>query len=238
MVVRRFLLKHKSRISLDISNLWSSIHHILTYGPLVEKGWKDLGGIDCFNSIPLRTHILESAAWMFLALFFYVITNVKQGFRSQYRAITIDISCCKRSSLVRLIELFVGLILVAVLVAIAYFKVQTKAGIIFLQPCHIICACEAYAMLFPNNPYSVFIAMYFLPPVAASMMALIFPEADDLQFPFEIEIFWIEHWLIILLPIYLLIRQKWDWCKICEYETLPYDSDWVMLVFIVTFSCT
>ena len=193
---------------MNISNLWSFLHHTLTYGPLVEKGWKDLGGIDCFNSIPLRTHVLESSGWIFVGLLFYVMTNVKQVFHSQYHAIATDISSCKRSPPVRFIEIFLGLILIAVFLAIAYFKIHTNAGIFLIQPCHIICACEAYAMLFPTSPYSTFIAIYLLPAMSGSIMALIFPENDDLQLPFEVEIFWIEHWLIVLLPIYLLIRQN------------------------------
>lgn len=257
---------------------WSTLHRSLTHGPLVEKGWRDLGGQECMDMIPLHIHILESGFWLLFAFIFYLFTNVSHVFREQYQIIEKEISVFLSSSgisssppplLPSKVETMLGYLLLLIFICLVGYKFYSLAGIFILQPCHCICLLEAYVLLSsphtaavvgvsarvsgseserktindcitseidsnhtqtsantktvttssssPSANISVLpikarvivanmIPIYLLPAMSGSIMALVFPENDDLLLPFEQEMFWIEHWLIVLLPLYLLMR--------------------------------
>lgn len=200
-----------------------SILERLTYRPRLEMP------NNCFDSISLKHHIIESSLWLSICVFFYYYFNLPSLWKQQSLLFTSTAAVAgaptRRSNesnnnatndyqnyrwFVRCTEIVVGSGLILIGLCILCCKIISFSGVYAIQPCHLTCFVEGIALLLNPQESSIptFIAIYLLPSLFGANLALIFPDTVGLELPYELELFWIEHWLIVIVPLYLLLRNN------------------------------
>ena len=96
-----------------------------------------------------------------------------------------------------------------------YFKTNSKALIIvLLQPCHVILLLEGIAVV-SRSTLGVKISLFILPALIGTLLAMLFPDTSGLEQFLEEPSYWVQHYLIQAVPLYLLCRRnlsKWLGC--------------------------
>lgn len=85
------------------------------------------------------------------------------------------------------------------------FKFATRTVIYILNPCHITTLMQIY-LLACNKPTKSSTVLFRLQMnyLNGPLLAFMFPETDSRQLPLEASIYWIQHALMCIIPIYLL----------------------------------
>lgn len=85
------------------------------------------------------------------------------------------------------------------------FKFATRTVIYILNPCHITTMLQIY-LLACNKPKKSTTALFRIQMMYLNgpLLAFMFPETDSRQLPLEAAVYWIQHALMVIIPIYLL----------------------------------
>jgi hypothetical protein len=102
---------------------------------------------------------------------------------------------------------------------ICYYKFNMSSLINLIQPCHLILLLEGIALV-SDGPLGIMIATLILPSLTGTLLAIFFPDTSGLHQPFEEQSYWIQHYLIITVPIYLLQRRRNVACDMCSPTTI------------------
>lgn len=201
----------------------------------LEKGgvW---GGPECISSVSFVTHYKEFILWSCIILTIYLAFNLGDFYSDLKQKIIDDIAAIKKnnngkliSSKQRFFEIIVGLIHMAICCHLFYCKYTISSLINLLQPCHVICFIQGIALL-RNDHVTILISLFVLPALIGTLLAMLFPETNGLDLPFEIESYWIQHYFIQLVPIYLLIKANGLGLKYFSFKSV------LMGVWILTFA--
>jgi len=84
------------------------------------------------------------------------------------------------------------------------FKLSSKQVIYLLQPCHLTTAFQIYLLAAPANKHTTTLFRVHLGFLNGAVLALLFPATDVYLLPFELEVFWIQHIMMIVAPLYLI----------------------------------
>ncbi|KAK9701974.1 hypothetical protein K7432_011464 [Basidiobolus ranarum] len=149
-----------------------------------------------------RQHTIEFLAYTIVyslaAAYFY-----NRGFR--YAKISV-LSEDSSRTLGETLLLF-GLILSFVLVSI--HKLVTDNVIFLLQPCHVSLLLLIIVLVYPKSrrfPHVLF--NVYLNIMWGTIMALLFPDYRSFTVFLEVENFHLEHWIILLSPLYIFYTRK------------------------------
>ena len=87
------------------------------------------------------------------------------------------------------------------------YKFSSKQLIWLLNPCHITTMAQIYLLAVPSESWSGNQTIYkiMLHTLHGPLAALLFPATESLILPFEAELYFIQHGMIILVPIYFLV---------------------------------
>jgi hypothetical protein len=187
--------------------LLSKIYLYLASGA-IAKGW---GGQECYNSIPLSLHLYESTTWVIFLFLFRKFMNGRKWFESLTTNIRAGLAEFQKEypsgNPFRPLELLVGTIHVGMFCQLIYFKYNDHALIYLFQPCHMILLLTGIALL-SEGLLGVLISLFILPSLTGTSLAMIFPEVTGLIQPFELHAYWVQHYLIQSVPLYLLLRRN------------------------------
>jgi len=86
------------------------------------------------------------------------------------------------------------------------YKLASKQLIWLLNPCHMTSFIQMYLLAVPSELWSGNQTIYkiMLHTLHGPLAAVLFPVTESLILPFEPEIYYIQHWIILLVPLYLL----------------------------------
>nr|ADD38346.1 Transmembrane protein 164 [Lepeophtheirus salmonis] len=89
------------------------------------------------------------------------------------------------------------------------YKIVSKQVIFLWMPCHLITICQIYLLtsllLGKETLYNEYIFRIMLHFLHGPFTALLFPVTDCLRLPYEVEVYWIQHFFILCLtPLYLM----------------------------------
>ena len=89
------------------------------------------------------------------------------------------------------------------------YKFATKQLIFLMNPCHVTSLVQVYLLAMPSDYFGWHNGLYktMLHYLHGPTAAMLFPVTEPLQLPFEKEIYWIQHVLILLVPAYFML---WD----------------------------
>lgn len=172
----------------------------------LEKGgtW---GGPECALAVPLETHIYESSAIVAICLIILVVFQFPKRLSELKKRIQADLLVSRSSGLERAFEIIVGTIHILMFLQILYYKWNIFSLINMIQPCHVILLLQGIALL-STDTTGVLITSFILPALTGTLLAMLFPETGGLDQPFEMEAYWLQHYLIQSVPIYLLLRRN------------------------------
>ena len=87
------------------------------------------------------------------------------------------------------------------------FKFASKQLIWLFNPCHVTSLIDIYCLAMPVDAFrlnnSLFVMTLFT--LHGPIAAMLFPTDGGLVLPFESEIYWIQHILLVLVPLYFLL---------------------------------
>ncbi|KRY34876.1 Twinkle protein, mitochondrial [Trichinella spiralis] len=159
------------------------------------------GGDECFHYLTVYQRLVETAlvlpvAILQLCYIWPKARSMEVPHAPNFRAYN---NCKKLGS-------FLLFILILVFAVEVSYKVRTGSLIFLLNPCHVATMLEILLfcenLLPPSVARLVFaLAMYFLP---GATLALLFPVVTSRKLPGEVCIYWIQHLIIVLCPVYLL----------------------------------
>ena len=88
------------------------------------------------------------------------------------------------------------------------FKLVNKALIQMFFPCHVVSMCWIYILASPPTRFNVSLYRCVLHYTHGTLLAILFPVDDIRKLPFERENYWLQHYLILLLPLYMVVFER------------------------------
>jgi len=121
-----------------------------------------------------------------------------------------------------------GLVMIGMWLQVFYYKYNIKSLVNLLQPCHVILLLQGVALL-SNEYIGSLISVLTLPFITGASLAILFPDTTGLTQPFEETSYWIQHYIILTMPIYLLLRNGYAGLKASSFSATC-ASSWIVVV--------
>jgi hypothetical protein len=217
--------------SLKSQGVGTAIHDLLVAGPLKHGGsW---GGVACRAHLSLPRHVLESTFWMLVCYVTFHLFNLGKRLNDLRAVAKIELDRPLNASTSRILDRLLATVHFAMFGQLIYYKWNFSSLINLIQPCHVILFLEGVA-LSSDGPLGVMITTIILPALSGTFLALLFPDTTGLDQPYEEISYWIQHYLIILVPIYLLQRSNGVACRLCSNYTIGIGI-WILAILHFSF---
>jgi hypothetical protein len=191
-----------------MSSFKEQLYEVFVSGAIV-KGWS---GPECIAYVPVVTHAIEDTAWMVIAFVVYKRFKFRETWDTMRKSIDGDLMASSKKGegshpLGRAFEVVVAMIYFVLFAGIVYNKIMSNTLSYIVQPCHLVMVAQGVALL-SKNSWGVMLSMCMLPFLTGTLLAMLVPDTDGMDMPFEKEIYWLEHYLIQSMPVYLLCRSN------------------------------
>jgi hypothetical protein len=104
-------------------------------------------------------------------------------------------------------ERLLALALAASLALVIYFKTTTGRGWFLLMPCHYFSCIQVYLLLAPRSAWTERVFNHYIYIVWPQIMAVIFPDTTGYSCDIEMYLYWVQHTLLIVIPLYTLVMR-------------------------------
>lgn len=220
------------------SGLLYLIHEMIFSGGIKKGGtW---GGPVCAAHVPYDSHVSEVLLWVLLSVSIYFTFNIPGIIQSIKKSSQEIGHSCKVSLFWKQVDFLVASIHFGMWLQVLYYKINLKSLVNLLQPCHLSLLLNGSAVLFDGLP-GVLCTIIGLPLSIGAVMALAFPATEGLDQPYEKLSFFIQHWILVAVPFYLVSRKNFTVASIFSFRCLLLANWVVMLVhwffFVVSAAC-
>ncbi|KAJ8310312.1 hypothetical protein KUTeg_012177, partial [Tegillarca granosa] len=153
------------------------------------------GGDDCVDFLSIRQRIIES-------IFVVIISGVVL-----YRAVTRLTLPEKLVPADRLDHCGKRILLVVMCLTFGIelgFKFATQQMIYILNPCHLVTMLQIFCLAAPPSRLVTAVFRFHIHILTGAPIAILFPVINTRLLPFETEVYYIQHILMLVIPFYLM----------------------------------
>eukprot|EP00658_Telonema_sp_P-2_P075354 TRINITY_DN6487_c0_g2_i2.p1 TRINITY_DN6487_c0_g2~~TRINITY_DN6487_c0_g2_i2.p1 ORF type:complete len:282 (+),score=34.01 TRINITY_DN6487_c0_g2_i2:33-878(+) len=179
------------------------------------------GGPDCIAQVSIPVRLLYSLPLLLIA--WYVWPRCSPRCLAQAK----EADWSKHSWWRTAARKGIGMVQIISLAAMIVYKYHSNTLIYVLMPCHFVGFAQAYLCFYQSLPtFRIFIHYG----TYGALVGLLLPELSTLKLPWEIPFFFLEHGLLLVVPIILC------WCGAYSVEPLSEmcycQCAWALNVFV------
>lgn len=192
------------------------------------------GGKECIDSIPIQTHMMESVTWVSICLVLSAVLNISSFFKTTNDATVAYFKNNQRSTWSNILNTALGFVHLSKFGLLIFYKLNIKSLINLFQPCHMIMLLQGVALL-SKTTLGVNITLIMIPALVGCFVAMITPDTSGLHQQYEVEAYWAQHVLILLVPFYLLMRDDFLIARLAGFRTVFIGLWFLTLIHFVFF---
>jgi len=202
------------------------------YEIVISGGYKkggSWGGAECGSYVDADIHIKESCVWLIFMGILYVLLKFNDKVKQLDKQIQqeLDVEIPRRPTVYRILDIALATIAFTNWFMVLYYKINLRSLINLLQPCHLVLLAQAFALK-SNSSTGIMISLLSLPMVSGSGAALLFPDTSGLDQWMEEPAFWLQHYFIQSVPLYLLLRYNFLAARIIDFKTITLGA-WILV---------
>lgn len=206
---------------------WQHELHDLIFSGGIKKGgtW---GGVQCANYLDFDTFLLETVLWCVLTVILYFGLDIPKIASNISTQTTNLLATQGPRSFWVYVDNLVMAVHFGMLLQVLYYKINLRSLVNLLQPCHLALLLGGIAILWKGK-YGTLIAIIILPLAIGAVSALAVPATEGLDQPFEEISFFIQHYVLLVTPLYLVSRNHFLICKVFSFKCILF-ANWVIMV--------
>jgi TMEM164 family len=202
------------------------LHDYIFSGGILKGGsW---GGKQCRETISLEAHSIEMIAWFLVCFIIHRLCQYQRHYKDMLKNAEIILKDHERSQSSRALDVVFGVLHFGIWLLVLYYKVTLHSLINLCQPCHIALLVQGLGVVVGGSQGAV-IGIISLPLVVGPIGALAVPALDGLDQPYEKLFFFIQHYLLLVTPLFLLLRNNFCSYKLVTFRSLVF-ANWGILV--------
>ncbi|KAK3609705.1 hypothetical protein CHS0354_011392 [Potamilus streckersoni] len=153
------------------------------------------GGSECVDFLPMGQRIAESILASVFSILCIIFALCKITLPAKIPSVERSDFCGKRILLVVMCLTF-GIEL--------GFKFATRQFIYIMNPCHITTMVQIYLLAAPPSKFLTALFRLHLHMLSGAPIAILFPVINTRLLPFETEVYYLQHLLMMVIPFYLI----------------------------------
>lgn len=100
---------------------------------------------------------------------------------------------------------------------VIYYKINLMSLVNLLQTCHLILLWDSIVLL-SYNPIRLLLGLLVFIMTIGVLLAILFPATEGLDQYLEAEAFFVQHYLLMITPLYLLCRHNFEFLKQIKFR--------------------
>ncbi|CAG0912483.1 unnamed protein product [Notodromas monacha] len=155
------------------------------------------GGRECFKFLSVRERVIETVLCLVISYsqFKWAHARLPNRNAAEYYSLSPKLANWR---------LFVLLAYALVFGIEIGFKIASHQIIFLLNPCHITTGIQLFLLAVPPRAFVTTVFRVHCNFLSGAFLAILFPVTGSRQFPCEVQIYWIQHVMMLAVPIYLL----------------------------------
>lgn len=209
-----------------LSRIPSILHDYIFSGGISKGGsW---GGKECQSIVTLEAHSAELLLWFLICAIMLNLCQYKQIYREMVGEAALILKNHQRTIISQALDILFAALHFGIWFLVLYYKITLHSLINLCQPCHIALFVQGVGVLV-GGPEGAIIGILSLPLVVGPIGALMVPALDGLDQPYEELFFFIQHYLLLVTPLFLLLRNNYCAYKLITFRSLLF-ANWAILV--------